>query len=138
MSKQDTNFTHADLNQNLQTSPGSFVLIDRKDVNDEKIERKAKTFWQDAWLQLKANKAAIVGLIGLVLLVIMAFVGPMISGHTYRAQNIDHANLPPKIEDYLQILLLLRVFIDYFYPLFFFFYKKTLTIFKLLYGQVTK
>lgn len=98
MSNQDTTFTHADLNQNLQTSPGSFVLIDRKDVNDEKIERKAKTFWQDAWLQLKANKAAILGLIGLILIVIMAYVGPMISGHTYRAQNIDHANLPPKIE----------------------------------------
>lgn len=93
----EENVSHANLNQNLATPPGSFVLANRDEINEEKIERESKTFWQDAWLQLKANKAAILGLIGLILLTLMAFIGPMISGHTYRAQNVDHSNLPPKI-----------------------------------------
>ncbi|UTH12289.1 oligopeptide ABC transporter permease [Macrococcoides canis] len=89
---------HGDLNQSLQTHPGSFVLANKNDINDEKIQRESKTFWQDAWLQLKANKGAVVGLIGLVLLTLMALIGPLISGHTYREQHKGHENLPPRIE----------------------------------------
>lgn len=98
INEQET-YTHADTNQELSTNRAQpFVLANRDEIHEEKIERASKTFWQDAWLQLKANKAAILGLIGLILLVLMALIGPMISGHTYREQNIDHTNLPPKIE----------------------------------------
>lgn len=92
-------YTHADVNQNLHTDPGSsFVLANREEIFEEKIERKSKTFWQDAWLQLKANKAAIVGLIGLFIILLMALFGPMLSGKESKSQNLSHANLPPKIE----------------------------------------
>lgn len=92
-------YTHSDVNQDISTNRAQpFILANRDELHEEKIERKSKTFWQDAWLQLKANKGAIAGLIGLILIVILAFIGPMISGHTFRAQNIDHSNLPPKIE----------------------------------------
>ncbi|UTH14447.1 oligopeptide ABC transporter permease [Macrococcus equipercicus] len=92
-------YTHADLNQEQTTNRAQpFILANHKEIYEEKIERQSKTFWQDAWLQLRSNKGAVAGLIGLILLLIMAFLGPAISGHTYRAQNIDHTNLPPKIE----------------------------------------
>lgn len=92
-------YTHADVNQEQSTNRAQpFILANRDEIFEDKIERQSKTFWQDAWLQLRSNKGAVAGLIGLILLLIMAFLGPAISGHTYRAQNIDHSNLPPKIE----------------------------------------
>ncbi|GGA98901.1 hypothetical protein GCM10007190_03630 [Macrococcus hajekii] len=91
-------YTHADVDQELSTNRAQpFVLANRNEINEEKIERQSRTFWQDAWLQLKSNKAAILGLIGLLLLVSMALIGPLVSGHTFKEQNLEHANVPPKI-----------------------------------------
>ncbi|MDG5472987.1 ABC transporter permease [Jeotgalibacillus sp. ET6] len=63
----------------------------------EKIEKPSLSFWQDAWLRVKKNKAAIVSMVILTLLLIMALIGPYLSGHP-TGQNVSHANLPPKIE----------------------------------------
>lgn len=63
----------------------------------ERIEKPSLSFWQDAWLRLRKNKAAIVSMIVLVLLVIMALVGPHLNGHDGTTQNLRHANLPPKM-----------------------------------------
>ncbi|PPA72333.1 oligopeptide ABC transporter permease [Jeotgalibacillus proteolyticus] len=62
----------------------------------EKIEKPSLSFWQDAWLRVKKNKAAIVSVVVLTLLIIMALIGPYLSGHTVQ-QNVEHANLPPRI-----------------------------------------
>lgn len=71
------------------------VLIDSEQA--ERIEKKSLSFWQDAWLRLRKNKAAIVSMVVLFLLIIMALVGPILNDHTGAAQNLRHANLPPKI-----------------------------------------
>ncbi|MEJ7226032.1 ABC transporter permease, partial [Staphylococcus caprae] len=46
---------------------------------------------------LKRNKLAIVGMIGLILIVILAFIGPMLSHHDYAEQDVNRRNLPAKI-----------------------------------------
>ena len=46
---------------------------------------------------MKRNKLAIVGLIGLILIVILAFVGPAFSKHDYAEQDVTRRNLPAKI-----------------------------------------
>lgn len=63
----------------------------------ERIEKPSLSFWQDAWLRLRKNKAAVFSVFVLLLLIIMAFVGPHLNGHPGDAQNLRHANLPPKI-----------------------------------------
>ncbi|PLS15465.1 peptide ABC transporter permease [Bacillus sp. M6-12] len=63
----------------------------------EEINKPSLNFWQDAWMRVRKNKAAVVSLVVMVLLIIMAFVGPLISGKEYDTQNVTHANLPPKI-----------------------------------------
>ncbi|BCU51905.1 oligopeptide transport system permease protein [Staphylococcus auricularis] len=74
-----------------------FVRSDYDIEKEPEMQRESKSFWQDAWLQLKQNKLAIVGLIGLVLIIILALVGPLLSNHTYEEQNIEHRNLPAKV-----------------------------------------
>ncbi|REB07403.1 ABC transporter permease [Sporosarcina sp. BI001-red] len=74
-----------------------FERIEIDSSHAERIEKPSLSFWQDAWLRLRKNKAAIVSMVVLVLLVIMALVGPHLNGHDGAAQNLRHANLPPKM-----------------------------------------
>ncbi|MQS74722.1 ABC transporter permease, partial [Escherichia coli] len=76
----------------------SDFIIRELDLNQEpEMQRESKNFWQDAWAQLKRNKLAVVGMIGLIIIVIFAFIGPVINKHDYAEQNVQHRNLPAKI-----------------------------------------
>ena len=67
-------------------------------AKSEKIEKPSLSFWQDAWLRVRKNKGAIASMIILVILIIMALVGPHLNGHDFEHQNLSHANLPPRIQ----------------------------------------
>ena len=47
------------------------------------MKRESKNFWQDAWAQLKRNKLVCNRMIGLILIIILALVGPLISKHDF-------------------------------------------------------
>ncbi|WP_419883435.1 oligopeptide ABC transporter permease [Peribacillus sp. B-H-3] len=64
----------------------------------ENINKPSLNFWQDAWLRVKKNKGAVISLYLMIFLILMAFIGPMISGRDADAQNVRYQNLPPKIQ----------------------------------------
>lgn len=70
--------------------------------NDDKeaILRPSMTYWQDAWRRLKMNKLAMSGLVTIILLVIIAIVGPIMSKHDFSTQNLNHSGIPPRFEVY--------------------------------------
>lgn len=63
----------------------------------EEISKPSLNYWQDAWLRVRKNKGAIISLFVLLLLVIMAFVGPYLNEYGYDDQQVSRNNLPPKI-----------------------------------------
>lgn len=86
------------MTQNLEKLPkGSFERITVSAEQAERISKPSVSFWQDAWYRLRKNKGAIVSLVLFALIVIMSFLGPVISPYEPNAQTITHANLPPKI-----------------------------------------
>ncbi|MCZ8539291.1 oligopeptide ABC transporter permease [Psychrobacillus psychrodurans] len=86
------------MKHDLQKPPAdSFERIEIDASHAERITKPSLSFWQDAWLRIRKNKAAIVSMFILALIIIMAFVGPMISPHDAETQTITHANLPPKV-----------------------------------------
>ncbi|OIK08558.1 oligopeptide ABC transporter permease [Bacillus sp. MUM 13] len=64
----------------------------------ENINKPSLNFWQDAWLRVKKNKGAVISLYLMIFLILMAFIGPMISGRDADAQNVRYQNLPPKVQ----------------------------------------
>ncbi|WP_339250384.1 oligopeptide ABC transporter permease [Sporosarcina sp. FSL W8-0480] len=80
-----------------QLPPEKFERVVIDNDSAERITKPSLSFWQDAWLRLRKNKAAIVSMVVLVLLVLMALVGPHLNGRSGDVQNLRHANLPPKI-----------------------------------------
>ena len=74
-----------------------FVKSNNDIAKEPEMQRESKNFWQDAWSQLKRNKLAVVGMIGLIIILILALVGPLMSSHDYAEQDVDRRNLPAKI-----------------------------------------
>ena len=74
----------------------TFTSIDEK-IMDEEIKTVARGFFKDALFRLGRNKAAVAAFFLLCFIVFMAIVGPDMNEHTFIEQNIDYANLPPRI-----------------------------------------
>ena len=64
----------------------------------ERIAKPSLNFWQDSWLRVRKNKGAVVSFVVLVILVLMAFIGPLLTPYAYDTQNTKNANLPPRIQ----------------------------------------
>lgn len=67
-------------------------------VEAERISRPSLSYWKDVWRRLRKNKLAMLGLTIIILLVIMAIIGPHLNGYTYYKQDFSQKNLPPSAE----------------------------------------
>lgn len=59
---------------------------------------KGQSFWQDAFIRFRKNKGAMFSIVCIVLIIILAIVGPMISGYTYNEQDISNQNMAPRVQ----------------------------------------
>ncbi len=55
-------------------------------------------YWQDAWIRLKKDKAAMAGMIFIGLMMVAAIFIPMISGISYEDQDFASTNMAPTME----------------------------------------
>jgi len=72
--------------------------VDKNAEEMEKITRKSMTYWEDAWRRLKQNKLSMLGLSTIMIVLLMAIVGPMTSRYSYSDQNLKLTNIPPRFE----------------------------------------
>lgn len=78
-------------------------------------EEQRSSLWKDAWLRLRKNKLAMLGLFMLVIILSICVAGPFIFQHTYDAQDLELGAIPPGIQhwfgtDELGRDLLVRIF----------------------------
>lgn len=76
-----------------QPSAGDFEIIGADAGSREAIARPSVSFWKDAMHRLFRNKAAIVCLIALALIVLGAVLFPMFSPYLYSDQHTSHTNV---------------------------------------------
>lgn len=74
-----------------------FVFVQR----DEKLVDKAyktTSYLKDVWAHFKKNKGAILGLVIIVLIILFAIIGPMVSGYASEAIDQAQQSMPPRIQ----------------------------------------
>lgn len=59
------------------------------------------SLWNDAWLRLKKNRAAVSGGVLLSIMVVVAILTPWIAPYGYEAQNLDLGATPPSAAHWL-------------------------------------
>ncbi len=59
------------------------------------------SLWNDAWLRLKKNRAAVTGGVVLVVMVVLVLLTPWIAPYSYEAQNLDLGATPPSAAHWL-------------------------------------
>lgn len=68
-----------------------------KRIHDVNFEGEATGFFKEAFRRFCRNKAALVSFWMICIIVIMAIVGPSMSGFTFRQQNPLRTNMPPRV-----------------------------------------
>jgi len=58
----------------------------------------ARGLWHDAWRRLLRNRAAVVSGVLLLVIAVVAIVGPLLSPHPFDRLDWDHMAVPPQLE----------------------------------------
>lgn len=82
---------------NIDIDQNKFKVVGIPKEEAQEMMRPSLTYWQDAWIRMKKNKGAMVGLFFIIFLALLAIFAPMFSPYTYSDQNLQHSNLPPKV-----------------------------------------
>ncbi len=61
-------------------------------------EIRGRSLYVDAWHRLLKNKAAVVGLVVLAIMIVLVLVGPMLSQWDHEIPDWDHYSTPPSLE----------------------------------------
>ncbi|PTM57719.1 ABC transporter permease [Desmospora activa] len=73
-------------------TPELFEPADIQSAEQEKVYRKRLSFWQDAWRRFRSNWGAMTGLAIILVIGILAIVGPHLNDHTINQQQYDYLN----------------------------------------------
>ena len=78
-------------------SADDFVFVQR----DEKLvdkTYKTTSYLKDVWSHFKKNKGALIGLVIIIVIILMAIIGPMISGYASEAIDQTHQSMAPRMQ----------------------------------------
>lgn len=83
------------MQQEKQLTAAMFRPVADRFCDAEAINRPQVSYWADVWRRLQKNKLAMVGLGIMIALLVMAIIGPHVSGYTYDTQNFAEKNMYP-------------------------------------------
>ncbi|GKU81797.1 ABC transporter permease [Niallia sp. NCCP-28] len=83
-----------------QISKDKFKVVGNSRIEAEKITKPSLSFWKDVFMRFRKNKLAISGLVILIILIVMALIGPLLTPYNYYQNDLMKANQPPSAEHY--------------------------------------
>lgn len=70
-------------------------------IEDIAQAEQGTSLWKDAWLRLRRNHLAVLGLVILVLFIVIALLTPWIAPYSYQAQDLELGASPPSAAHWL-------------------------------------
>lgn len=86
------------MTQKINLNDELFEVVGRKSNEGETIHRPSVSLWKEGWIRLKKNKAAMVSLFVLIVIVLTAILAPFFSQYTYYDTNYDKVYQSPSGE----------------------------------------
>jgi oligopeptide transport system permease protein len=78
-----------------ELTPDLFEPIEGGLRDSERIAGPPVGFWRDSWSRLTKNRGALVGLVVIVVLILAAYVGPLVSSYTPYGQDLSRRFVAP-------------------------------------------
>ena len=72
-----------------------FLPLSEEEKKEDYIASESRSFLRDAWDRFRSNKRALIGLIILLIIILFAVFGPMISPYPYDGMDTSIANQSP-------------------------------------------
>jgi oligopeptide transport system permease protein len=85
-------------NQNMPITEDLFERVGIQKNRAEDLSKPALTYWADVWRRFRENKLAFLGLIILVLVIVVLYLGPLINGSDYQFINEIDRNQGPSMK----------------------------------------
>ena len=85
------------MEEKIEYLPNDFKLATGDHRGEAEKAYVNQSYWQDVFRRFCANKGALIGLVLIVLILLFAIIGPMVSGYTYREVNAKEVSLTPRI-----------------------------------------
>lgn len=92
MSNLTTNY------ENYEFQEDDFQLKERNGFSHIDNNFASQSFWKDALTRFVNNKGAVFALIVIILIVLLAIIGPGMNSYTYSGQTITEQNLAPRVK----------------------------------------
>jgi len=80
------------MEDNMKITAHMWETLSREEKDKEKIDRPVMTYWQDVWRRLKKNYLAMIGLVTIILIFLVAILGPYLSSYTFSDQDLEITN----------------------------------------------
>lgn len=80
---------------------GAFEMVGNQEGAQQNIGRPQMSMFKESWIRLTKNKGAMLSLIILVILVVMALIGPYLNEYSYEETNYDKVFQKPDSEHWL-------------------------------------
>ncbi len=84
-----------DIENLLELKPEDFMPASEEQKESFIQNRESTSYWKDAWRRLRQNKVSMVALGVIILLILFAFIGPMVVPYGYDQFNSGAENLYP-------------------------------------------
>ena len=79
--------------------PSLFELEPMHQGQSDEIKTESLTFWQDAWRRLRKNKAALISMYAILLLVICSFLAPIVGPKHENGEAVKYNQTPILIDE---------------------------------------
>ena len=94
--KSHTTQSHDHIDPNSKEIPLDwFKPLEGSSDSSNTVVRPSLSYWKDAWIRLRSNYIAMGGLIFLILLGIMAIIGPYLTPYSVSETSLANQNQPP-------------------------------------------
>ncbi|MTW86968.1 ABC transporter permease subunit [Virgibacillus dakarensis] len=78
-----------------------FEIVGRKDEKMEAIHRPMISGFQEGWLRFKKNKGTVASLVILMIIIVMAIIGPHLNEYSYQQTDYDNVFAKPNSDHWI-------------------------------------